>query len=123
MIRAAAVALLLAIGPALADDMPMPAGQAHAAMPMAGTRNDPASAALMRAMDGMTKGMAKPMTGDPDKDFAAMMIVHHQGAVAMAKVQLQYGKDPTLRALAKAIVAAQEKEIAEMQGWQATHAK
>ena len=70
----------------------------------------------------MTQSMAKmhedmtsaPMTGNPDIDFAEMMIPHHQGAIDMAKIQLKYGKDPALRTLADEIITAQEKEIAEM---------
>jgi uncharacterized protein (DUF305 family) len=39
----------------------------------------------------------------------------------MARVELEYGKDPTLRALAEAIIEAQAKEIKEMQAWLAAH--
>jgi uncharacterized protein (DUF305 family) len=49
------------------------------------------------------------------------MIPHHQGAIDMANIELKYGKDETLRAMAKAIVEAQEKEIKEMKDWQAKH--
>jgi len=69
-------------------------------------------------MEGMKKMdrdmMAAPMTGDPDHDFAAMMIPHHQGAVDMAKVELLYGKDPVLRRLAQEIIVTQEQEIVVM---------
>ena len=71
-----------------------------------------------RMMSGM---MGMKMSGDADKDFVAMMIPHHQGAIDMAKVELQYGKDPKLRAMAEAIVKAQEEEIAEMKAWQQAH--
>jgi uncharacterized protein (DUF305 family) len=50
-----------------------------------------------------------------------MMIPHHQGAIDMANIELKYGKDETLRAMAKMIVEAQEKEIKEIQDWQAKH--
>ncbi len=67
--------------------------------------------AMAEAMDRMTDDMAIPHTGDADRDFAAMMIPHHQGAIDMAKVQLQYGRDPILRRLAQAIIVEQQQEI------------
>jgi uncharacterized protein (DUF305 family) len=67
------------------------------------------------AMTVMDSGMKNaPMTGDPDHDFAAMMIPHHQGAVDMAKVELLYGKDPVLRRLAQEIIVTQKQEIEVM---------
>ena len=79
--------------------------------------------ANMAAMNRMSEAMSAPsmMTGDPDRDFVGMMMPHHQGAIDMAKVELTYGKDPVLRRMATGIVAAQEKEIAEMKAWQAKH--
>ena len=77
---------------------------------------------MMSAMDKMAKDMAAvPMTGDADRDFVGMMLPHHQGAVDMAKYELAHGKDPSMLKLARAIVAAQDKEIAEMKAWQAKH--
>jgi uncharacterized protein (DUF305 family) len=70
---------------------------------------------MYEAMTLMDRGMKNaPMTGDPDHDFAAMMIPHHEGAVDMAKVELIYGKDPVLRRLAQEIVVTQEQEIVVM---------
>ena len=77
--------------------------------------------AYMDANQRMMNGMGMNMSNDPDKEFVAMMIPHHQGAIDMAKVELQYGKDPKLRAMAQAIVKAQETEIAEMKAWQQSH--
>lgn len=57
-------------------------------------------------------------SGDADKDFAMMMVPHHEGAIDMAKLELQHGKDPQLRAMAEKIIAAQEAEIAELKKWQ-----
>ena len=59
--------------------------------------------------------MAAPMTGNPDHDFAAMMVPHHQGALAMARAELLYGSDPILRRLAEEIVVTQQQEILVMQ--------
>jgi uncharacterized protein (DUF305 family) len=93
-------------------------GLAHAqGMNMGGSPSDKANT---EAMQKMQSDMPKP-SGEPDKDFVAMMIPHHQGAIDMAKVELQYGKDPTLKTLAKMIVSAQEKEIKEMRDWQNKH--
>lgn len=60
---------------------------------------------MMQAMD------AAPMTGNADIDFAAMMIPHHQGAIDMARLQLQYGTDPAMRRLAQEIIVTQQSEI------------
>lgn len=73
--------------------------------------------AFKAANDKMHMGMAIAYTGDADVDFVRGMIPHHQGAVEMAKVVLQYGKDPKLKKLARGIISAQDKEIAVMKRW------
>ena len=71
---------------------------------------------MMQAMDRMDLGMkATKPTDDPDRDFAAMMIPHHQGAIDMAKAELIYGHDPVLRRLAEGIIVEQQQEIELMQ--------
>ena len=77
----------------------------------------PATLAFKKAMDGMMQEMDIGYSGNADVDFVKGMIPHHQGAVEMAKVILQYGKDTELRTLAEGIVKAQESEIAFMQEW------
>ena len=68
----------------------------------------------MQINDNMHKSMDIKFTGDADKDFLAAMIPHHQGAVDMAEVVLQYGKNPKVKQLAQEIITMQKKEIAEM---------
>ena len=81
-----------------------------------------AAAGYRKAMETMHKAMADMKdTGNPDIDFVQGMIPHHQAAVDMAKVQLQYGADPELRKLAEDIIAAQEKEIDQMHAWLAAN--
>lgn len=75
---------------------------------------DPALKPLMDPMDAMMAAMPMQSTGNPDADFLLMMIPHHQSAIDMALVELEAGTDPATRALAEAIIAAQEGEIAEM---------
>ena len=73
------------------------------------------------AMNKMMNDMAVKPTGDVDVDFVAMMVPHHQGAIDMAKVELQYGKDPMLKMMAQDIVTSQQKEMDEMKTWQKAH--
>ncbi len=75
------------------------------------------SAAYDASMERMHQGMMIAYTGDPDTDFAAGMIPHHQGAVDMAEIELKYGKDPAIRELAGFIKYNQELEIARMRHW------
>jgi len=70
---------------------------------------------MMQATERMHKDMNIVPTGDPDRDFAAIMIPHHQGAIDMAKVELQFGKNPVLRRLAQGIIVEQLQEIEVMQ--------
>jgi len=73
------------------------------------------AALMVQAMERMHKDMRIVPSGDPDRDFAAMMVPHHQGAVDMAKAELQFGKNPVLRRLAQGIIVEQLQEIEVMQ--------
>ena len=70
------------------------------------------SAQIALATDRMHAAMAAaPRTGEPDRDFLAAMIPHHQGAIDMAKAVLLVTKDPRIRNLAQSIITEQQAEI------------
>lgn len=90
---------------------------------MAGMMGTPSAG--MGSMSGMgammdpaaqQRALCSPV-GSFDETFMQLMIPHHQSAVAMAEVAQQQATHPEIRTLAQAIIAAQQKEIAQMKGW------
>jgi uncharacterized protein (DUF305 family) len=127
---AAALALSLIAGsPAYAQEaVDLPAictvDNPHAGMTMGDDgmgmmmATDEAHTDLMDGMPAMNRDMMAGGTAkDIDVAFVCSMIPHHRGAVDMAKAELAHGDDPWAKALAEGIIAAQEKEIAEMLKW------
>ncbi|MDZ7905957.1 MAG: DUF305 domain-containing protein [Cypionkella sp.] len=112
--KATQVILIAAFGlaalPALAQEKMDHTGHDKAAM----MDTAPWAAAYDSANAVMHQGMAITYSDNPDLDFARGMVAHHQGAVEMAKIQLQFGTDPEMRALAQAIIDAQGPEIEQM---------
>ena len=76
-----------------------------------------ATQAFKAANEKMHRNMDIPFTGNADKDFLAGMIAHHQGAIDMAEVELQHGKDQRVRKLAEEVIRAQKGEIEQMRAW------
>jgi len=66
------------------------------------------------AMNKMMADMAIRPMGDVGRDFVAMMVPHHQGAIDMAQAELLYGHNQTLLRIAQEIVVEQQQEIAAM---------
>ena len=89
----------------------------------AGATESPAAKAFIAANAKMHTDMTMTFSGDADVDFIKGMLPHHQGAVDMAKIVLQYGKDPEVKKLAEEIIKAQNTEIAFMNSWLAKKAK
>src|SRR5258706_169243 len=70
-------------------------------------KNDAAMTRMMVAMK------IKP-SNDVDRDFVAMMVPHHQGAIDMAEAELSYGHNEPLRGISQEIIATQQQEIVAM---------
>jgi Domain of unknown function (DUF305) len=110
----AATSLIIAHGPSSAQ-------RARETMPIqyvAERTDNSAEASFMSENESamskmMTDMMVKP-TGDIDRDFVAMMVPHHRGAVDMAQAELKYGHNELLRRLARQIIANQQNEITVM---------
>ena len=131
---AAAMAALLAVfGSAQAQDTPMRDMRGAATVPEACLRAAaPAGQDMAPPMEGMGEHGAAMMEGmmatsdqmmqavmqdDPDVAFACGMIPHHQAAINMARVELEYGDDQKMKDMAQMIIDAQTKEIEELTSW------
>jgi uncharacterized protein (DUF305 family) len=96
--------------------MPAMAPHAHSGVSRAALTEAEAQflAANEVAMSKMMADMTVAPTGDIDRDFVAMMVPHHQGAIDMAQIILRYGKNEQLKRLAQEIIVTQQQEIAAM---------
>ena len=104
--------LVYAQSPATPGSDSMKGGKADASSMSAGGMKGMDMQAMMK--DKHDKMSSMKMTGLPDVDFAMMMRMHHQGGIDMAQAELRDGKSPEMRKMARKIIAAQKKEIAEL---------
>ena len=101
----AAVVAALALGP----------GDLAWAQPAKG-----APAAFERVREKMTMSVREmKLAGDPDRDFAALLIAHLEDSIYLAKVHLDFGGDRQMRQLAQKILDERQKELDELKQWQA----
>lgn len=114
---AASLTAVLSTSAVLAQDNTMHQGHDMSSMGQGMMDDSPSSKAFQEANEKMHKDMAVPLTGNADVDFVRGMIPHHQGAIDMAKIVLEHGKDPEIRKLAEEVIKAQEGEIAMMKDW------
>ncbi len=106
---------------ALAETAPPPAPpssmpHSHSAQDASGSVYSNGS--TMGHMDAMHD---MKMSGDPDKDFAMMMKMHHQKAIQMAQTEIDHGKSPELKAMAQQIIKDQTKEMGQLDAWMKMH--
>ncbi len=122
-VRVSSLVLTLALAttmslPALAQSASTMPGQATMAAPAAMD----AGMKMRKPMDDMNTKMGQmKMSGDVDHDFVVMMKIHHQGAIEMAQVEIDTGKDAKMIKVAKKIIKAQKNEIAEFDNWLKKH--
>ena len=118
-----AIAALATAAFVVAEDKMMDHSKMDHSKMNTGATDTPSTKAFKASMDKMHTEMMMTYSGDTDIDFIKGMMPHHQGAIEMAKIELQYGKDPETRKLATDIIKAQEDEIAFMKGWLAKKSK
>ena len=122
IVGAALIASFLSMVAQAADKMaPMSKEQHESMMAKDGTKSMNSMEMHKSMMKGMKEMEAMKSSGNADYDFAMMMRMHHQSALDMANVELQQGKDPKLRSMAKGIITSQKKEIKEFDQWLAKH--
>lgn len=97
-------------------------------MPQEGMAQDTMGQGMMTGMMGHMhknmqemRGMRMNMTGDPDYDFAQIMIRHHQGGIRMAEEEVASGTDSQLKEIANRIITSNKADIQKLQDFQKTH--
>lgn len=110
--------LLAAVPAALAQQHPSMPGQTHGQPAQQVQADSPSTAAFRAATARMHESMqAIRYSGNADVDFVRSMIPHHEGAVAVARILLEHGRDEQTRRWAQEIIREQEREIGEMRAW------
>ncbi len=72
---------------------------------------------MQNTMNGMVSNLKDKRGEDMDLAFLEGMIVHHQGAIEMAKIVVEKTKRPEIKKMAEDIISAQSDEITTMKGW------
>jgi uncharacterized protein (DUF305 family) len=90
--------------PAPADASPSPAADAPSP-PLSGAESD-----LVSTVDTMLAPTAA-LDSNPDRDWALLMIKHHQAAIDMAKAEKQYGADRALLTLAAEVTVVKSAQL------------
>ena len=104
------IAILMVAGAALATGL---LGETLRAQPAAG-----AKAAFERVVEVFSSRFRDvKLTGDPDRDFATILVAHHEDLIFLARTQLEYGADRQLRQLAQGILEVQQRQIDEVKQW------
>ena len=75
------------------------------------------AAVFRSASDRMHDAIVGEFSGDPDVDFVMAMIPHYEGSIDMARIALEYGKDPQVRQLAEHIANDHQLELDTMIQW------
>ena len=122
---AASAVLSLAAGSASAqpsrDHEPMDHGKMGHSAKGAGSHRVMADQAFMGSMQAMHKAMMTAKGGTVDATFVRKMIAHHEGAIAMARVQLEHGGDAQAKRLAQKTIDENTRGIAELRDWLRAH--
>jgi len=112
------VALLLIYNMSSAQNM----GSMHMSMPMNHSKSHESKNIYLGMMDSMMVQMDKAAsTTSAETDFVSQMIPHHEGAVAMAKYEIQHGENSEMIQLAKSILEEQQSELQQMRIWLTKH--
>ena len=60
-------------------------------------------------------------TGDIDRDYAALLVPHHENSITLARAELELGRDEALQKAAYLVLRDQQREIELVQAWLRQH--